>query len=78
MVHMKCGDLDDHLMSTRNFLLIPNKVFIWSFKNYKVSGYNLDVDVLAMNISYEKCTSWKKEKKKKKNHFKTQDCGVAM
>ena len=45
MVHVMCGDLYDHLMSTKNFLLIPNKVFIWSFKNYEESGYSLDLDI---------------------------------
>ena len=44
------GELCDHFMSTRIFILIRNKMFILSFKDYEGSGYGLDLDLLI--ISY--------------------------
>ena len=41
-------DVYDHVMSTRNFTLIMNKVFM-SSENYEESGYGLDSDLLTIS-----------------------------
>ena len=42
------GQLYNHLMSTRIFTLIMNKLFILSSENYEEIGYGLDLDLLTI------------------------------
>ena len=62
-------DLRDHLLGTRNFTLMMNKMNIQTnSKNHEESGYGLEFDMLTILyqshvfISYEKWGSrWKKD-----------------
>jgi hypothetical protein len=50
------GDPYDRLMSTRIFILIMNKMFIFALQNYKTNGYEQNLDLLI--ILHSMCVSY--------------------